>query len=63
MIYVTRLDGRQLVLNAELIESVEATPDTIISTTTGSKLMVRETVEEIVERVIGYRRQCQSGLR
>jgi flagellar protein FlbD len=60
VIYVTRLDGRQLVINAELIESIEATPDTIISTTTGTKLMVREPVSEIVARVIEYKRKCNA---
>jgi len=57
VIYVTRLDGRQLVINADLIESIEATPDTIVSMTTGSKLMVRESVDELVARVIDYQRQ------
>ncbi len=62
MIYVTRLDGRQLVINAELIESIEATPDTIISTSTGSKLMVREPVDQVVARVIDYKRKCRVHL-
>lgn len=56
MIEVTRLNGRSLVVNAELIESVEATPDTIISLHTGRKFVVREPVDEVVRRVIEYRR-------
>jgi flagellar protein FlbD len=56
MIYVTRLNHTSVVLNADLIESIETTPDTVISLTTGQKLMVRETAEEIVARVVQYRR-------
>ena len=56
MIYVTRLNHTSVVLNADLIEYVETTPDTVISLTTGQKLMVRETAEEIVARVVDYRR-------
>jgi flagellar protein FlbD len=56
MIYVTRLNYTSVVLNADLIESIESTPDTVISLTTGQKLMVRETAEEIVARVVHFRR-------
>ena len=56
MIYVTRLNHTSVVLNADLIESIESTPDTVISLTTGQKLMVRETAEEIVARVVDFRR-------
>jgi flagellar protein FlbD len=56
MIYVTRLNHTSVLLNADLIEYVETTPDTVISLTTGQKLMVRETAEEIVARVVDYRR-------
>ena len=55
MIYVTRLNHTSVVLNADLIEYVETTPDTVISLTTGQKLMVRETAEEIVARVVHFR--------
>ena len=57
MIAVTKLNGGEMVINAELIETVEATPDTIISLTTGKKYMVKETVEEIIKKVIAFRRQ------
>ncbi|MBU8921023.1 MAG: flagellar FlbD family protein [Bacteroidales bacterium] len=55
MIKVTRLDGRQLIVNADLIEEIEETPDTIISFTTGRKIMVRETLDEVLNRVMEYR--------
>ena len=56
MIYVTRMDGKSLLVNAELLEAVEATPDTILTFTSGKKMVVKENVEEIRNRVIVYRR-------
>ncbi len=56
MIYVTRLNHTSVVLNSDLIEHVETTPDTVISLTTGQKLMVLESADEIVCRVVQYRR-------
>jgi flagellar protein FlbD len=55
MIRLTRLNGSNFILNCELIETIEATPDSIISTINGKKLVVTETIEEIVERVIQYK--------
>lgn len=57
MITVTRLGGSELIINAELIELVEATPDTVITLTTGRKLVVADSVADIVERCIAYRRR------
>lgn len=56
MIRLTRLNGSNFVLNCELIETVESTPDTVISTVNGKKYIVSETIEEIVEKVIQYKR-------
>ena len=61
MIYVTRLNHTPVVLNCDLIEHVETTPDTVISLTTGQKLMVLESAEEIIERVVKFRRSIISG--
>jgi flagellar protein FlbD len=58
MIKVTRLDHSELVVNAELIETVEATPDTVITLTSGKKLVVSEHVDEIIRRVMEYRRHA-----
>lgn len=55
MIKVTRLNHQELVVNAEQIEFVEATPDTIISLVSGKKMVVTETVDQIIERVIAYK--------
>ncbi len=56
MITVTRLDGSRFVLNAELIRTVEATPDTLIKLTTGESYMVRENTDDIVRLVVEYGR-------
>lgn len=55
MIKVTRLDKREMVINADLIETIEATPDTIITLVTGKKILVRDTVDEVVEKIVKYR--------
>jgi flagellar protein FlbD len=55
MIKVTRLNGDEIVVNADLIEFVESTPDTLITLTTGKKLMVQEPVDMVVERSVQYR--------
>ena len=56
MIKVSRLKGREFVLNAERIKYVEATPDTIITLTDNERIMVAESVDEIIRRVLEYRR-------
>ncbi len=57
MINVTKLNGDGIILNAELIETVESRPDTLITLTTGNKIMVKEKVEDIIKRVEDYKRQ------
>ncbi len=58
MIEVTRLHNHKIIINADLIEFVEETPDTMISTSTGKKLLVRESVGEVIDKVVEYRRRC-----
>jgi len=57
MIRVTRLNHTPVVLNSDLIQELEATPDTVITLTTGQKIMVLESTEEIIERVVSFRQQ------
>ncbi|GAE88973.1 flagellar FlbD family protein [Acetivibrio straminisolvens] len=57
MIKLTKLNGKAFILNSDLIEFIEQTPDTIISTTTGKKIVVVESVEEVVEKVLQYKRK------
>ena len=54
MIQVTRLNGSRVEVNALLIEMVEATPDTVITLTTGNKLVVRESVQDVIGLVTDY---------
>ncbi|TAM57852.1 flagellar protein [bacterium] len=56
MISLHRLNGQSIVLNADLIEYVEATPDTVVTLTSGNKLRVLETLDEVQQRVIAYQR-------
>lgn len=58
MISITRLNGKEMLVNAELIEFIESTPDTIITTSSGKKVIVQDSVEEVVRKVIEYRRLC-----
>lgn len=56
MIRLTRINHVPLVLNSDLIEHVEITPDTVIAMTSGQKFMVLESADEVIERVIDFRR-------
>ncbi|PIQ28629.1 flagellar protein [bacterium (Candidatus Blackallbacteria) CG17_big_fil_post_rev_8_21_14_2_50_48_46] len=62
MIELTRLNGHKIVVNLDLIKFIEATPDTLLTLSTGDKLMVQESVEEVLERVIVFRRSIQFPL-
>lgn len=63
MIKLTRLNGQQLVINAEMIERIEAKPDTIISLTTGEQYIVRDRVDEIIAKVTDYKKDISSPQR
>ena len=58
MIKVTRLDHTELVINCDLIEFVESTPDTMISLVTGKKIMVSENIDEVIDRVAEFKRKA-----
>jgi flagellar protein FlbD len=61
MITLTRLDGKELVVNCDHILTVEATPDTVIALTNEMHFMVRESPDDILEKVAAWRRRCQLG--
>ena len=63
MIAVTRLNGSVLFLNAEHIETIEANPDSVIMLTSGKKWVVAETTEELLEKIIEYKRRCFPDIR
>jgi flagellar protein FlbD len=56
MIRLTRLNRAPMVLNSDLIEHIDVTPDTVITLTTGQILRVRESADEVVERIVEFRR-------
>ena len=62
MIEVSRLNGSIYFLNPDLILTLEATPDTVITLTTGEKLMVRETPHELIDRFVAFKRRIVSEL-
>jgi flagellar protein FlbD len=57
IIELTRLNDSKLVINAELIETIESTPDTVITLTTNHRLVVKEDVEEVVAKVVDYKKK------
>lgn len=63
MIRVTRLDGKEIILNAEWIQSVETTPDTLITLTTGTTILVKNSVDEVVDKVKTYKRETARFLK
>ena len=62
MIQVTRINDTELVINADLIEFVEAIPETMITLTTGKKIMVRETIDDIIRKVAEFKRLASAGV-
>lgn len=61
MIEVTRLNGTTVLINSDLIETVEETPDTVISLTTGRKFIVKESRQEVKNLVKSYKRDIMSN--
>lgn len=59
MITLTKLNDQEIVVNVDLIKFIEATPDTLLTLSTGDKLPVRESVEDVVAKVIAFKRQLQ----
>jgi flagellar protein FlbD len=62
MIALTRLNGQQFVLNAEKIRYIESTPDTVVCCDTGEKLMVKETLAEVMRKAIEYSRVIRKSI-
>lgn len=57
---MTRFSGNQYIVNADLIEFIEETPDTVISLTTGRKVIVKENIDEILEKIIVFKRRIHN---
>lgn len=61
MIKLTRLNGVPFYLNSDLIEHIDATPDTVVTLTSGPKFLVSETAEEVCEKVFAFRKAIRVG--
>lgn len=57
MIVVHRLNGKEFVVNCELIKYVEATPDTVLTLVDGEKIMIKDAMDEVIEAVKRYKRE------
>ena len=62
MIAIQRLNGQSFLLNADLIETLESTPDTVIKLTTGKTLVALNSVEDIVRKAIKYKQLCHQSI-
>jgi flagellar protein FlbD len=62
MIRLTRLNNQDLILNSDLVKFVEHAPDTVISLITGEKFIVRESSDEVVQRIVDFRRSVLQGV-
>lgn len=62
MIALQRLNGQEFVLNADLIETVETTPDTVIRLSTGKTILVKNSIGDVVKKCIKYRQFCNSTI-
>ena len=60
MIALNRLNNQPIMVNADLIETLEATPDTVVTLTSGNKLIVRDTPLEVRAKIIDYKRQIHA---
>jgi flagellar protein FlbD len=58
MIEVSKVNGKPVLVNPDLIRFIEATPDTVLTFTDGERLMVQDKPDEIVQRIIRFRRSC-----
>jgi len=62
VIRLTRLNSQQITVNSDLIKCVESNPDTVITLVSGDKILVHETTDEVIARVIEFRRAVIAGL-
>ena len=62
MIKLTGLNNKEFLLNSDLIEKIEITPDTVISTTNDKKYIVKESPDIIIKKIVDFKRQCAAGL-
>ena len=59
MIRITKINDVEVVINTNLIEMIEATPDTTITMTTGRKVIAKESIDDVIDRIIEYKRRVK----
>ena len=57
MIAITKLNDKEQFINSDLIELIELTPDTTITMTTGKKIIAKESVDDIIDKIVNYKRK------
>ena len=62
MVTITRINGTKLTLNCDLIESMEAMPDTTITMTTGKRIIARESIDDIIKKIIAFKGEVKDFL-
>ena len=63
MIKLKKINGEEIVVNASLIESIQSTPDTVLTLTSNKKILLMDEVDEVIERVINYYQRIYSSVR
>ena len=63
MIRLKRLNGKEVVVNCDFIEFIESTPDTVVTLVAGNKLVVCETIDEVIGKVVEYKQKVYSRLK
>ena len=61
MLRLSRLNGQEIVVNLEVVATLESTPDTAITLTNGVRYLVRETIDEVLAKAVDYRRRILAG--
>lgn len=61
MIFITKMNNETVLLNNDLIETIEETPDTVVTLTTGKKLIIKESSQEILKKVIDFKIKINKG--
>jgi len=61
VIFVTKMNNETVLLNNDLIETIEETPDTVVTLTTGKKLIIKESSKEVLKRVIDFKMKIYNG--
>ena len=63
MIAITKLNDREIIINSDLIESLESTPDSTITMTTGKKFIAKESIDDIIEKVVAFKQKIYIGVK